>query len=246
MTQKAYPLNDTLYTAEDVRLFHVARSSGIFNVTGNDLQVNASSGMNVTVSKGYAFLLTHANGAGGVTYGSDAVETLKVEIASTTDRYDYVSVKYSKTTNEVKLTYVKGSGTRPSEPVRNANEYEIILAIIKVRANSAEIKGSDIEDCRLNPKYCGLVIDGTERIPTEGFRSYMDSVKDTLNKDTAGNLLNKINANSNEIKQVKTDATSLTERVLTLENNDFKYAYGTEEPTTVNCPEGSFYFQIEV
>lgn len=242
MTQKAYPLNDTLYTAEDVRLFHVARTSGIFNATGNDLQVVANSGMNVTVTKGYAFLLTHANGVGGVTFGSDASEAIKIDTASTTDRYDYISVRYSKTNNKVQLTYVKGSGTKP-EPVRTANEYEIILAIIKVRGNTAEIKGSDIEDCRLNPKYCGLVIDGTDRIPTEGFeqefRSYMDSIKDTLDKDTAGNLLNKINANSGLI-------TQLNKKVTNLESNDFKYTFGTEDPSASNCPEGTFYFQIEV
>ena len=33
MTQRAYPLDDTNYLAEDVRLFHVARTPGIFNAT---------------------------------------------------------------------------------------------------------------------------------------------------------------------------------------------------------------------
>ena len=37
MTQRAYPLDDTEYYAEDVRLFHVGRTSGIFNVTADDL-----------------------------------------------------------------------------------------------------------------------------------------------------------------------------------------------------------------
>ena len=56
MAQKAYPLDNTKYLSEDVRLYHVGRTAGIFNATGDDLKVSASGGMNIKVSPGYLVL----------------------------------------------------------------------------------------------------------------------------------------------------------------------------------------------
>ena len=167
MTQRAYPLDNTEYYAEDVRLFHVARTPGIFNATGTDLQVSAAGGMKLSVLPGYAYLLTSDSTVGGITYGSSAIETINAEVASSTARYDYISVRYDKLANECKLKYTRGTDDYPT-PVRNANSYEIILALIHVRDSATEIKNSDITDTRLDEAYCGLVIAGPERIPTEG------------------------------------------------------------------------------
>ena len=181
MTQRAYPLDDTNYLAEDVRLFHVARTPGIFNVTGSDLQVSATGRMAVDVKPGYAFLLTAKGGVGGITYGSNATEGLTIPTAESTTRYDYIAVRYSKDTNNCVLVSVKGSGSKPTGPVRTASTYEIVLAIVRVRANASEITAEDIEDTRLNQAFCGLVIDGTDRIPTAGyeaqFNAFMAKIK---------------------------------------------------------------------
>ena len=88
------------------------------------------------------------------------------------------------------LVSVKGSGSKPSGPVRTASVYEVILAIVRVRANASEITAEDIEDTRLNQTYCGLVIDGTEKIPTDGydaqFTAFMNRVKDNYEEVTKG------------------------------------------------------------
>ena len=190
MTQKAYPLDDTDYLAEDVRLFHVARSSGIFNATGTDLQVSANGRMAVDVKPGYAFLLTSKDGVGGITYGSNATEGLVVSTAESTTRYDYIAVRYSKDSNSCKLVCVKGSSAKPTAPVRTASVYEIILAILTVRANASEIRASDIQDTRLDEKMCGLVVDGTDRIPTEGmqaqFTQFMNDSKSKFDEISKG------------------------------------------------------------
>ena len=190
MTQKAYPLDDTDYLAEDVRLFHVARSSGIFNATGTDLQVSANGRMAVDVKPGYAFLLTSKDGVGGITYGSNATEGLVVATAESTTRYDYIAVRYSKDSNSCKLVCVKGSSAKPTAPVRTASVYEIILAILTVRANASEIRASDIQDTRLDEKMCGLVVDGTDRIPTEGmqaqFTQFMNDSKSKFDEISKG------------------------------------------------------------
>lgn len=190
MTQRAYPLDDTEYLAEDVRLFHVARTTGIFNATGNDLQVTANNTMNVNVSAGYAFLLTGKSEVGGITYGNDGSLALTVETAESTTRYDYIAVRYDASTNTCALTYVKGSGSKPSAPVRTDSVYEIILAIITVRAEASEVTANDIEDTRLNETFCGLVVDGTERIPTQGmndqFTQFMADTKATYEEISQG------------------------------------------------------------
>lgn len=236
MTQRAYPLDDTDYYAEDVRLFHVGRTSGIFNVTADDLRVKANGGMKVGITPGYAFLLTAENGVGGITYGNDAEVVFTVDTASTTLRYDYISVRYSKSTNKCELTYVKGSGTKPTYAVRGASQYEIILAIIQVPANAESIQARDIIDTRLDENLCGLTIDGMIKLPTDGmnaqFLDFMKFIQDKLGEDEGGKLLQMIQ--TLEAKQTELEA-----------RQEIKYKIGVAEPNTTNCPPGYFYFQLE-
>lgn len=236
MTQRAYPLDDTDYYAEDVRLFHVGRTSGIFNVTADDLRVKANGGMKVGITPGYAFLLTADKGVGGITYGNTEEVVFTVDTASTTLRYDYISVRYSKSTNSCELTYVKGTGTKPTYAVRGASQYEIILAIIQVPANAESIQARDIIDTRLDENLCGLTIDGMIKLPTDGMNSqfldFMKFIQDKLGEDEGGKLLQMIQ--------------TLEERVANLENRqEIKYKIGVAEPNTTNCPPGYFYFQLE-
>lgn len=236
MTQRAYPLDDTDYYAEDVRLFHVGRTSGIFNVTADDLRVKANGGMKVGITPGYAFLLTAENGVGGITYGNDAEVVFTVDTASTTLRYDYISVRYSKSTNKCELTYVKGSGTKPTYAIRGASQYEIILAIIQVPANAESIQARDIIDTRLDENLCGLTIDGMIKLPTDGmnaqFLDFMKFIQDKLGEDEGGKLLQMIQ--TLEAKQAELEA-----------RQEIKYKIGVAEPNTTNCPPGYFYFQLE-
>lgn len=236
MTQRAYPLDDTDYYAEDVRLFHVGRTSGIFNVTADDLRVKANGGMKVGITPGYAFLLTAEKGVGGITYGNDAEVVFTVDTASTTLRYDYISVRYSKSTNKCELTYVKGSGTKPTYAVRGASQYEIILAIIQVPANAESIQAKDIIDTRLDENLCGLTIDGMIKLPTDGmnaqFLDFMKFIQDKLGEDEGGKFLQMIQ--TLEAKQAELEA-----------RQEIKYKIGTETPTTETCPSGYFYFQLE-
>ena len=43
----AYPLDDTEYLAEDLRMFHAGRTPGLFNITGEDFEVKSAGGMNI-------------------------------------------------------------------------------------------------------------------------------------------------------------------------------------------------------
>lgn len=236
MTQRAYPLDDTDYYAEDVRLFHVGRTSGIFNITEDDLRVKSSGGMKVAVSPGYAFLLAAENGVGGITYGNTADVAFTVGTASTTLRYDYVSVRYTKSTNKCELVYVKGTGKKPTYAARNSSQYEIILAIIQVPANAESIQARDIIDTRLDENLCGLTIDGMIKLPTAGmnaqFLDFMKFIQDKLGEDEGGRLLLMIQNLENRMTEVEG-------------RQEIKYKIGAEAPTTANCPPGYFYFQLE-
>lgn len=227
MTQRAYPLDNIEYTAEDVQLFHAARTPGIFNATGKDLQVKATGGLGLSISPGVAFLLTGTDALGGFTYANKAVEIMNASTPGSTRRYDYISVRYTKADNTALLTYVVGTGSTPT-PVRNTSIYEIIIAIIDIPANASQITQSNINDVRLNPKYCGLVVDGTDRVPVEGlqaqFETFMQTLQASLSGNVAGNLLNLIN---------------------NVDTHTLKCIIDKKEPSAVDIPEGYFYFQVE-
>lgn len=164
MTQKAYPLDDTNYLAEDVRLYHVARNVGVINLTGADLAVSPGGGMSVKVSPGFAYLHTKEGNPGGITFSSDAEETFQISAAGSTTRFDYISVRYTaqalagQAGNTCAIVYTKGSSTRPT-PIRNATTYEIILAIIQVSANTSAISAESIQDARADDEICGYSFD---------------------------------------------------------------------------------------
>lgn len=211
MTQRCYPLNDDNYTAEDVRLYHAGRTSGIFNLTGEDLQVSWTSGMNVSISKGCAYLLTDVDGFGGVTYANTSSVTLSTDTASSNTRYDYVAVRYTKAKNTCELVYVRGDTSMPKACVRTANIYEIIIAIIQVPGNASSLSAACIIDTRLNETFCGIVTDGTNKVPTQEmydrFNVFLAQLEEALDGNTAGNLMNKIKANTDAIK-TNTDTIS--------------------------------------
>lgn len=222
MTQKSYPLNDTDYTAEDVRLYHAGRTSGIFNVTGEDLTVSWVSGMNVSVTKGLAYLLTDVNGFGGITYLNSESVTLTVDTASSNTRYDYIAVRYTKSKNTCELVYVRGDVSMPKSCIRTSNIYEIIVAIVQVPGNAASLSAACIIDTRLNETFCGIVRDGTDKVPTQAmydrFEKFIAMLDEALDGDTAGTLLKKINTNTSSISSLKTQLQN-DESTITAQGN---------------------------
>ena len=236
MSESSFPLDNTLYYAKDMQMFHVGRTAGIFHKDGeSNFLVSAPEGGTseeafriVTVKPGYAYLFTSSSEKGGIVYGSDATQAFLVDAGSGSIRYDYIAIRYDSVENTCKMTYVKGSNIKPT-PVRNSTTYELILAIIEVPAVTGIILQSYITDTRLDSNYCGLVVDSCASIDTDGmaseFRSFMTQVKTSLDGDVEGKLSNRI--------------TALEER------QEIKYNVGTDDPTTDTCPEGYFYFKLE-
>lgn len=213
----AYPLDDTEYLAEDLRMFHAGRTPGLFNITGEDFEVKSAGGMNISVSNGLAFLKASSNGIGGIVYSPKDETTLTATVATNYTRYDYVAIRYDKISNSCGLVYQKGTQSMPT-PIRNLEQYELIIAVVALKASAGEITQEMIQDVRLNESYCGLTVDTLTNVPTqelynqfqsfyeriqkeneefqnsnnEKFSKWFASVKDTLDSDTAGKLMNRI------------------------------------------------------
>lgn len=213
----AYPLNDTEYLAEDLRMFHAGRTPGLFNITGEDFEVKSAGGMNISVSNGLAFLKASSDGIGGIVYSPKDETTLTATVATNYTRYDYVAIRYDKISNSCGLVYQEGTQSMPT-PIRNLEQYELIIAVVALKASAGEITQEMIQDVRLNESYCGLTVDTLTNVPTqelynqfqsfyeriqkeneefqnsnnEKFNDWFASVKDTLDSDTAGKLMNRI------------------------------------------------------
>lgn len=213
----AYPLNDTEYLAEDLRMFHAGRTPGLFNITGEDFEVKSAGGMNISVSNGLAFLKASSDGIGGIVYSPKDETTLTATVATNYTRYDYVAIRYDKISNSCGLVYQEGTQSMPT-PIRNLEQYELIIAVVALKTSAGEITQEMIQDVRLNESYCGLTVDTLTNVPTqelynqfqsfyeriqkeneefqnsnnEKFNEWFASVKDTLDSDTAGKLMNRI------------------------------------------------------
>ena len=158
MAERSFPLENTLYTAEEASLWFAPRTSGVH--ASDVLGVTASDGLSVTVSPGIAWL-KYAEFA-GVAYGNTEAKRLQLDAASTNyPRIDRIVIRYSKSENKVYLAVRKGTAaSTPAAPdiVRDANTYEISLAQVRINANATSV--SSITDERLNNDVCGLMTDG--------------------------------------------------------------------------------------
>lgn len=182
--------------------------TGVFN---GELQVLASSGMEVIVDTGNAFIE-------GKLKKFDSQTTLTVEQASANStRIDSVICRRNDTDRDFTLMIVKGTTVAPL-PVRENGIYDIVLAHITVPASAVEIKQENIADTRMNADICGWVVSNVEEVDfsqvsaqwadyianfeadeLQAFNEWFDTIKGQLSTDQAGNLQLQINEQANKI-----------------------------------------------
>ena len=218
--------NDRVYDADSfsewLRPFF---KTGVFN---GELQVLASSGMEVIVDTGNAFIE-------GKLKKFDSQTTLTVEQASANStRIDSVICRRNDTDRDFTLMIVKGTTVAPL-PVRENGIYDIVLAHITVPASAVEIKQENITDTRMNADICGWVVSNVEEVDfsqvtaqwadyianfeadeLQAFNEWFDTIKGQLSTDQAGSLqlqineqANKIATNTANISANKADITNL-------------------------------------
>lgn len=239
--QVTFPLNNVDYQAEDMQLWHSSRTNGVFSDNGEFL-TTATSGRVIQVSPGRAWISYEK--FRGIIFGNFENINLTIDIADGIfDRIDRVVIRYDIINNITELKIKKGVPS--ANPVaadlerNNINAYELGIATVKMPKGALEVRQSYITDTRIDPTVCGVMRDGVTGIPTEGllqqFQDWFKDVENVLDANTAGNLLNLINENKNNI-------TNLTSKVnngqnFKLTNDDGRYL---EDNSNLNID--NFYF----
>lgn len=146
---------DRSYLAEDFAgYFSSFIVNGVFKELGDKLEVVIDSGMTIKVKSGVAWV-------NGYRYENDNDLTFTLGNADgTLSRIDSVVVRLDITNREIKIHVKKGSlSTSPIAPAitRNSGIYELLLATVRVSANTAVLTQSMITDKREDGNVCGWV-----------------------------------------------------------------------------------------
>lgn len=99
-----------------------------------------------------------------------APETRSIQIADgNLSRYDMVSIRHSETTRDCLLTVTTGTpAVNPEKPVpvRTAQEYDLVLAYIRLPPGAISVRQEYIEDVRLDPELCGIAAGVLQQVDT--------------------------------------------------------------------------------
>lgn len=202
---------DREYLAEDfAAYFSRFIANGVFPNPSTGLQVTAAPSPNMTVllQPGYGYI-------NGYTYENTAAISFDIGVADgVLNRKDAIMIRWDKAGRVIKAYKVQGnpgaSAVAPS-PVRTADYYDLCVAIVNVNAGATTITQAAIEDTRMNTTICGIVTGAVTQVDTTtlynqiqsdlnqfktvneaDFQAWFATIKDILDADTAGHLLNLI------------------------------------------------------
>lgn len=165
---------DRVYNAEDFCSYlNKLVSNGVLPTPASQLKVNASSGMNVIVGDGDAWIQGHK-------IILDADLPLAIAAADVQyNRVDSVVVFVDYVNREMNIEVKQGTpGASPQPPalIRDATRYEMRLAEIMVTKNAVEIKQANITDKRADNTVCGYTVGLIDQIDTtELFNQFQDA-----------------------------------------------------------------------
>lgn len=219
----AYPMDSVVTYADDGtpqydravdssqlrELYHSLMTDGVLLNDSSNLQVSASSNMEIVVNPG----LCHIQGC--IKKFSEETPITIASASATMSRIDTVVARLDLNSDyrDIGLFVIQGTPasvpTRP-ELTRNTSVYEIALADITISANATSITQANISDTRLDTNRCGIIsaiaqFDTTklyEQIQADltqfqqsnesEFEQWFENVRDQLGEDPAGNLQNQI------------------------------------------------------
>lgn len=181
-------------------------SNGVYD---GELAVTAGDGMTVTLPAGKAWI-------NGYYYRNDAPITLPITNADgVLHRKDTIVLRWDVNERSITAQVIKGAfASSPVAPtiVRTAEQYDLKIAEISIPAGTTAITQALITDTRLDTAVCGIVTGVIDQVDTTTFYNqiaadlaqfkstqqadfevWFDSIKDILDDNTAGHLLNLIN-----------------------------------------------------
>lgn len=222
-------------------------TNGVFvdDSSSDHLRVEKAQGLTLTVKAGRA----NINGA---FYWQKDDETITLEKNSATKSYNII-LRLNDNDAHRNITLVASDindGITRSDSI-----YDLVLATVTVTGNASEVKGSDITDTRLDSTRCGAVTSAIKSVQSldlftqvtelfkeikaqnesemnanrTEFNDWFETVKDTLDANTAGKLSNRISNIENMIKENHFTTILLTEDGALVDENgheilaDWKY-----------------------
>ena len=203
---------DRVYFAADWAL-HLSQyfTNGIFN---NGLMVSATDeGMSIQIASG------HAN-INGYRYINDSRKVISISNADgVLNRVDNVVIRLDMTNRQITTEVITGNFAEDAVApmlIRGTNIYELRIATISIPAGITKITDDLIEDTRFDGNDCGNVIcavqtpdftdifkqytalwDKFVKTQFDDFNIWFQDIKNVLDNNTAGHLLNLINTKSN-------------------------------------------------
>jgi hypothetical protein len=193
---------DRVYSAERfAEYFASFIANGVFPNPATNLQVvaNAPSDMTVRVKSGLGWI-------NGYYCNNDEDYLLTISPANgTLPRIDAVVLRWSRSNRSISLEVKTGVATSsPSAPPleRSADNYELMLASIRVVAGTTSIAQASITDKRPDSTVCGWVKGVVDQIDTTGlfaqyddaFQTWFANIQSQLSGDVAANLQSQITA----------------------------------------------------
>ena len=202
---------DREYTDNDLAEFSGGFvTHGVYN---GDLAVTAGTNMSIVIPSGRAYVGPSWKVR---KYYNDGPLTLAVANADgVLNRKDTVVLRSDINTRSVTAMILTGTfASNPVAPaiVRTAEQYDLKIAEINVPAGTTAITQALITDTRLDSTVCGIVASVMQQVDTTAlynqiqadlasfksvneadFTAWVNSLKDVLDAETAGNLLNLIN-----------------------------------------------------
>lgn len=185
-------------------------TNGVFvdDSSSDHLRVEKAQGLTLTVKAGRA----NINGA---FYWQRDDETITLENNTATKSYNII-LRLNDNDAYRNITLVASDINNGI--TRSGSIYDLVLATVTVTGNTSEIKGSDITDTRLDSTRCGVVTSAIKSVQSldlftqvtelfkeikaqneseisaneNEFNEWFASVKDTLDSNTAGKLMNRI------------------------------------------------------
>ncbi len=177
---------DRVYNAEDMTSYlDLLVGNGVFPNPSTQLQVRASTGMNVIVNEGSGWINGHklVNTA-DLTLTLDAADVLLNRI----DRIIFYADLTTRTMGiEIKKGTLAGSPVAPAL-TRTSSRYEMCLAQIKVDKQTTTITTAMITDTRGNSSLCGFVQGLIQQMDTttmflqweDAFETWFDAAQEQL------------------------------------------------------------------
>lgn len=250
------------YASDFADYFGSVLSSGLLSTSEADigLQVSVNEGtLTTNVSVGKALIK-------GYSYENTTNLTLTHTLPETENsRIDRVVLRFDlRNQNRYIRAFVK-EGIPSLEPVapelqRDQYVYELSLARILVVANTASLNQENLTDERLFEDVCGIV-NSLITVPTSvfqkdydkwkvsrfsDFKVWLDTLKNVLDENTAGNLYNLITTNtqniSDSIKQRKDIVLFVSGWVFDEELEMYKYQLNDESITIDSIVDVNIHF----